>query len=86
MFAHAPPEAALAVAARMGGEVMTSDLSQSVSGLVLALSSVNRHDAPRGPTRIARCHVLCAIVISIVSTVLAHFLPDRTSLRSRLRL
>ena len=30
--------------------------------------------------------LLCSIVISIVSTVLAHFLPDRTSWRSRLHL
>ena len=30
--------------------------------------------------------LLCSIVISIVSAVLAHFLPDRTSWRSRLHL
>ena len=30
--------------------------------------------------------VLCSIVISIVSLVLAHFLPDRSSWRSRLKL
>ncbi len=30
--------------------------------------------------------MLCSIVISIVSTILAHFLPDRTGWRSRLRL
>src|SRR5664280_1208792 len=33
----------------MGGEVMTSDLSQSISGSVLALSSVNQPRGPRSP-------------------------------------